>query len=302
MAGINQLESLKVLKAVVESGSFTAASKRLNVSAARVSKAIERLEVEFNTTLFNRNTRHMQITDSGERCYRRALILLSQWKELKDELVETQVNPRGKLRISVPMTWGLSIFAPILAKFMAAYPDITLDIQMSDRHVNVLEEEYDLVLRLTHQLADSALLCQRITSYRFVACAAPAYLEQHGEPFHPRDLKQHACLMYTQPGASRKWQFSEEGKPLDVYLEPRLQSNNSKLFHAVLQAGQGIALLPEFVVADELNSGQLVPILTGFDTSMFNLYSLRPKDHMASHRLKLLHEFLYQHLQSSESF
>lgn len=296
MAGINQLESLKIFKAVVESGSFTAAGQRLGVSTARVSKAIERLEAELATTLFIRSTRHMQITESGERCYRHALALLGQWKELKDELVETHASPRGKLRISVPMSWGLCKFAPLLAEFMEAYPEITLDVQMTDQHVNVLEGEYDLVLRLTYQLADSALLCQRITGYRFVACAAPAYLARHGEPLHPQDLRQHACLLYNLQGTPKKWQFLEGARPVDVYIEPRLQSNNSKLFHAALVAGQGITLIPEFVVTDDLKTGRLVPVLASFGTPILTLYSLRPRDHMASHRLKLLHDFLYQQL------
>lgn len=296
MAGINQLESLKVFKAVVESGSFTAAGQRLSISTARVSKAIERLEAELETALFIRSTRHMQITDSGERCYRQALTLLGQWKTLKDELVETHASPRGKLRISVPMTWGLCKFAPLLTEFMAAYPQITLDVQMSDQHVNVLEEEYDLVLRLAYQLADSALLCQRITSYPSVVCAAPAYVERYGEPQHPQDLRQHACLLYNRQGTPKKWQFYEGVRPVDVYIEPCLQSNNSKLLHAALLAGQGVTLVPDFLVADDLAAGRLVSVLACFGTPTLSLYSLRPRDHLASHRLKLLHDFMHQRL------
>ena len=175
MSKINQLESLRVLKAVVEGGSFTAAAKRLDLTVARISKSIERLELELNTKLFIRSTRHMQLTDSGERSYRYAITLPEQWRGLTDELTETQSKPKGRLRISVPMSWGLSVFSSILAKFMTKYPQISVDVHMSDQHVNVIEGEYDLVLRLTNKLEDSSLLCKLLKTYKFIACASPEY-------------------------------------------------------------------------------------------------------------------------------
>jgi len=293
---INQLESLKVLKAVVECGSFTAASQRLNISAARVSKSIERLEIELGTVLFNRSTRHMIMTDSGQHCYTRALNLISQWQDLKEELVESQENPRGKLRISVPTTWGLAKLPSILDSFMRQYPEIKLEIQLSDEHVNVLSDQFDLVLRLTRQLSDSALICRKITSYRLIACASPDYLQKHGSPQHPIALKNHSCLMYSFPGAIHKWQFIDRRKSIDVFIQPQLLSNNSKLLHSALLAGQGIALIPDFIVSEDLATGRLIPILKDFQTASMNLYSLRPGNRMPSHRLKVLHDYLCQNL------
>ncbi len=292
MAGINQLESLKVFKAVVECGSFTAAARRLDVSAAWVSKSVERLEAQFGTTLFTRSTRHMQITDNGERCYARSLELLDQWQALEADLQHSDETPKGKLRISAPMTWGLAKMGGLITEFMAKYPDILLDVQLGDQHVNVMEEQFDLVLRLTNQLSDSSLLCRKITSYRRVACASPAYLAQYGEPQHPEDLSRHACLMYNFPGTSRRWRFTTGRKSMDIFLEPKLVANNSKLLQSALLAGQGIALMPDFIITDDLASGRLVPILQGFETTDLNLYSLRPGNRSTSHRLKLLHDFL----------
>ena len=299
MTKINQLESLRVFKAVVEAGSFSAAAKHLNISAARVSKSIEHLETELETTLFHRSTRQMQITDTGERCYQRALVLLGQWRELKDELVETQEKPQGKLRISIPMTWGLSQFAPILTEFMATYPEITLDVQMNDQHVNVLEGEYDLVLRLTQQLSDSSLLCQRITGYTYISCAAPAYIERHGIPKHPNELLEHDCLTYHLPGTATKWLFYEGKKPLEIHIDPKLKSNNSQLFQGALLAGLGVCLVPEFIVREDLAAGRLTPILQNFETATLNLYTLRPKDQKAPYRLRLLNDFLRHKLQKN---
>lgn len=300
MPRINQIESLRVLKAVVECGSFTAASQRLGVSAARVSKSIERLEHELGTVLFNRSTRHMQITDGGQHCYERALNLLGQWQDLKEELEACAAKPRGNLRISAPMTWGLARLAPVLDDFMLEFPDISLDVQLNDQHVNVLAEQFDLVLRLTHQLTDSTLICRKITDYQMVVCASPAYLAARGEPQHPSELKDHACLMYSQTGAARKWLFTHNQKPLDVYLEPTLLSNNSKLLHSALLAGRGIALIPDFIVAEDLATKRLLPILPSYQTTSLMLYSLRPGNRIPPHRLKILHDYLYQRLKEQQ--
>lgn len=291
---INQLESLKVLKAVVECGSFTSASLQLNISAARVSKSIERLEIELGTVLFHRSTRHMQLTSSGEHCYAKAINLIHQWQDLKEEVVDYQERPSGKLRISVPMTWGLATLPKLIDDFMLKYPGISLDVQLSDQHVNVLPEQFDLVLRLTNQLSDCNLICRKITSYKLVACASPDYLKIHGEPEHPVDLKKHNCLMYSLPGATRKWQFVEGIKAVDVYLEPLLLSNNSKLLHSALLAGRGIALIPDFIISEDLSQKRLMPILQNFQSTDLNLYSLRPSNRMLSHRLTLLHDYLLQ--------
>jgi len=296
MTKINQLESLKVMKAVVEEGSFTAAGKRLSLSVARISKSIERLELELNAKLFIRSTRQMQLTSSGERCYRSALKLLDQWRGLTDELVETQSKPKGKIRISVPMSWGLCVFSPILAKFMAKYPMITVDVHMSDMHVNVIEGEFDLVLRLTNKLEDSSLLCKKLKAYHFTACASPEYFEQYGVPKTPQELKNHRCLVYSQQGDRRKWQFMKDNKVVDVYIEPYLQSNNSTLFTHALLAHQGIALIPNFVVENDVQEGRLEPVLTDYAAHELNLYSLRPVDHMLSMRVKLFTEFLSNEL------
>jgi len=296
MSKINQLESLKVLKAVVEGGSFTAAGKRLNLSVARISKSIERLEDELSSKLFIRSTRHMQLTDSGERCYRHALKLLEQWRGLTDELVETQSQPKGKIRISVPMSWGLCVFSTLLAKFMAKYPLISVDVHMSDMHVNIIEGEFDLVLRLTNKLEDSALLCKKLKTYQFIACASPEYLEKFGLPKLPEELKDHSCLMYSQQGSRRMWQFMKDQKVINVYIDAHLHSNNSTLFRETLLAHQGIALVPNFVVENEISLGKLIPVLTDYSTHELNLYSLRPADHMLPKRLKLFTDFLHNEL------
>jgi DNA-binding transcriptional LysR family regulator len=279
----------------VECGNFTSAANHLNVSTAWVSSCIARLETQFGVTLFTRSTRHMQITNNGKHCLAKAILLINQWQELEDDLMQSHNSTRGKLRISLPVSWGLSQFGVVLTAFGKQYPDIVLDINLSDSYVNVLGSEFDLVLRLASKLADSSLICQKITDYRRIACATPEYLALHGEPSHPKHLNGHSCLMYNLPGAPIKWQFMEEAKLLDIYLEPRHLSNNSQLLHYALMSSQGIALIPEFIVDDDLKTGRLVPILTDFETMPLNLYSIRPNGQRSTYRLRLLQKFIMSH-------
>ena len=296
MAGINQLESMKVLKAVVETGSFSAAAKRLNMSAAWVSKSIERLEAQLSTTLFHRSTRHMQITAEGELCYRQGCSLLADWQKLQDDLCQTTQTPSGKLKICAPMTWGLLTLSPLLPEFMARYPEISLDLVLSDQHINIIEEGFDLVLRLTYELADSSLLCRPITRYPRTLCASAEYIARCGAPQNPMELNQYASLVYAQPGISEKWRLFKGTKPFELYLTPKLRSNNSKLLMDALLAGQGIGLMPSFLVQASLDSGQLQALLPGYHAEQLTLYSLRPGHRRKAQALSLFHDFLFEKL------
>ncbi|WP_261844992.1 LysR family transcriptional regulator [Aliamphritea ceti] len=293
---INQLESLRVFKAVVECGTFTAAAKRLGITTARVSKAIEKLELELATPLFIRSTRHMQITEGGEHCYQQALVLLEGWQDLKNGLDHAEQKPSGKLRISLPMTWTLYCFDHLITGFMRLYPDIELDIHLSDQHVNILSDEFDLVLRLSTALPDSNLLCRTLTRYDFVTCATPAYLQKMGRPTSPEDLRQHHCLVYTRPGAPLRWSFARHNKTQDIHLQPRLQVNNSQLLHTALLADQGIVMMPDFIVADDLKTGRVVNVLPEYQTACLNLYALRPNTASIPRRLECLLNYLSEQL------
>lgn len=295
MHKINQLESLKILKAVVECGNFSSAAQRLKVTPAWVSKSIERLETYLGTCLFKRSTRCLTITPDGEHCYQQGLLLLERWESLEANMSFCCKKPKGKLSINAPVSWGIYKLKEILVDFINLYPDIQLDIKLNDQHINVLEEGYDLVLRLTPQLADSSLLCRKLTSYPFIACATSSYLQKNGKPQHPDDLKQHSCLVYSLPDKVTQWKFFTHDSTVSIYPNIYLESNNSMVLHAALTADKGIAMIPEFIVEDELKSGQLERVLPDYQTATLNLFFLRHGNREMSYPLQILHDFLYNY-------
>ncbi|UTW11730.1 LysR family transcriptional regulator [Marinobacterium rhizophilum] len=296
MAALNQLESLRIFRAVVECGNFTAAAKRLDCTTAWVSKAINRLEAELENTLFQRSTRHIRLTAAGERCYQHALHLLDGWKALEDDLSREKQVAAGRLNISIPMSWGLSCFGALSTQFMQRYPGIELNVQLSDDYVNVLEDRFDLVLRLATELSDSSLICQRLASYRHITCAAPAYLERYGRPSSPSELGQHQCLVFARASQASPWRFRHGMQRQDIYPSARMVSNNSMLLRQALLAGEGIAFMLDFLVDEDLAAGRLVPLLQEFQAAPLNLYALMVKTSHQPYPLQLLRQFLRQQL------
>nr|WP_067287277.1 LysR family transcriptional regulator [Marinobacterium profundum] len=293
MATLNQLESLRIFRAIVEAGNFTAAAQRLNCTPAWVSKTVNRLEAELDNTLLQRSTRHIRLTSAGERCYQHAVQLLDGWKALEDDLSQDRQLAAGKVRISMPMSWGLSYFAGMATRFMQQYPDIELDAQLGDEFVSVQEERYDLVLRLASELSDSSLICQRLATYQHIACAAPAYIERHGQPATPTDIARHRCLVFCRGAQISPWRFND-GQV--VYPPTRMQSNNSLLLREALVAGEGIALIPEFLVTEDIKLGRLAPVLREYQSPPLHLYALMVKMPHRPYPLQLFRQFLRQQL------
>lgn len=299
MSKINQLESLRVLKSVVERGSFTAASKALHLTVARVSKSIERLEIELGVTLLNRSTRHMQLTAAGEECYQNANQLLDQWQTLSDTLADSQSRPKGRLKVSVPMSWGLCVLPKILSTFMEKFPHVLIDLQMNDEYVNVLEQDFDLALRLTTTLEDSSLICKRATNYRFTLCASPLYFNNRTTPTTPEALREHDCLVFSLNSTQYKWRFMQNSRPIDIHITPRLLANNSLILKESLLSGIGIGYIPEFIVADKVATGELVELLPNYEKHQVGLFSIRPAHRKTPQRLRIFMEHLEEQVRLS---
>lgn len=296
MAGINQLESLKVFRAVVDNGSFTKAAQKLKVSTSWVSKVIERLEATLGTSLITRNTRHIHLTPNGKRCYEQGSDIIALWEELEQEVDTSEQSLSGRLRISAPVSWGLSVMQPILLAFNKKYPFISIDIDLSEQHVNVVKEDFDLALRLTSELSNSALLSRRITTYKRVLCMAQSLIDKLGEPTCPEEIGQYQPLTYVFNEQPTEWSLlSKEGTRIAAFT-PHLASNNSMLIKSYLMAGQGIALIPDFLIKDEIDRGEVVEVLTEYQAEPLHLYTLRPNGRLYSHRLSTFLAFIDEYL------
>jgi DNA-binding transcriptional LysR family regulator len=289
---INQMESLRIFKKVTELGSFNLAANQLNMSPARVSTAIKHLEQHLSTTLIKRSTRSLKITANGIHCLATANSIFEQWDILEEGLIDANKLPKGKLKISVPVSWGIKVFGKIVSSFSDIYPDINLNIQLDDTYSNLLKDDFDFVMRLTNKLEDSSLLCRKIKSYTRILCATPKYLEKVGTPKTPEMLMQHNCLLFDQYGKTKKWRFIIDDKALDVHVNAYQKSNNSALLYDLLLNGSGIALIPSFLVEDDIQLGRLTVLLENYKTEPLDLYLLRAKTLSLSEKHKVFIEHM----------
>lgn len=264
MSAITMLESLSGLAAFAtsaEAGGFAAAGRRLGLSASAVGKAVDRLETRLGARLLTRTTRSLALTGEGEVVYRHVATILQSLQDAEREVRLMQHVPRGRLRISVPTVLGRHAVLPALGDFRTRFPDLMIDIDLSDMMVDIVREGFDVTVRLG-ELEDSTLRARRIGPHRFVTCAAPAYLDRHGEPQVPADLADHSCIQYRFPTTGRPeiWAFHDVAiRP----VSPAIVLNDGAALRDAALAGLGIVQAPAYLVTDDINSGRLRAILTG---------------------------------------
>lgn len=238
--------------------SFTAAGERLGISASAVGKGVARLETRLNVRLFNRSTRRISLTDEGQLFFERCQAIVSQIEEAEHELSRLSSLPRGKLRVSLPAI-GYRILLPYLAEFMQRYPEIELELDFSDRMVDIIAEGVDVAVR-SGELTDSEMMSRTLGPFRFVIVGSPGYFARHPQPQHPQDLLQHLCLRYRFPknGQFQSWDFNED---YHITLPVPLSFNNLEgLLQASLR-GVGLTYVPQFIVREYLASGELISVL-----------------------------------------
>lgn len=294
---MDSLSGIAMFVTVAETRSFTKAANQFGVSASAVGKSIARMEDRLAVRLFHRSTRSITLTAEGmlflERCRR----ILSEVEAAESELSELSGAPRGRLRVSTPQL--NSLIMPVLTGFMRRYPDIVLDIDLSERMVDIIEEGFDAVIR-TGEHNDSRLSVRRIGSCKHLVVAAPDYLARHGTPVHPRELAHHACLLHRFPATGRleRWPFHGDDQPPEpeAPLCERLTcSTIEALAFAVLQ-GEGIAFLPTFLIADALRDGRLVTLLDAYMDQTVTFSMLWPSNRYASPKLRVFIDYVAQHM------
>jgi DNA-binding transcriptional LysR family regulator len=289
---MDNLADIAVFVKVVEAGSFTAAAEALGSSQPVVSKSITRLEERLGARLLNRTTRRLSLTEAGAELYRRSSHALAAIGEAELEVASLQTEPRGTLKINVPVSFAILHLAPALKEFLDRFPGVNLEMSTDDRQVDVVEEGYDAVIRIG-RLQDSTLVARRIAPCRVVICAAPSYLKEHGEPQQPEDLLSHNCLLYTLGSSPRTWRLKgPDGGELMMPVNGNLAGNNGLAERAAAVAGLGLSYLPTFYVADDLRAGRLMSVMRGSVTQDFSINVLYPERRNLSPKLRAFIDFL----------
>ncbi|WP_186127340.1 LysR family transcriptional regulator [Burkholderia gladioli] len=292
-----QLDDLRIFLATVDAGSFTGAADKLLLSKQFVSRRMAALEAALHVRLLNRNTRKLAVTESGQAFYLHAQRILAEVAQAEEAMSARRTELHGSLKISAPMSFGMSHLSPLLAEFLAAHPAVRLEVELSDRRVDLIGEGFDLALRIG-QLADSTLVARTLGTLRMIACCSPAYRRSHGEPAAPAELHRHACLLYGQESRDG-WEFeTPEGRRAYAVQGPLIANNGDVVRDAAI-AGLGVAMLPQFIVGPAIASGALVTILAAHATPPLRLSAVYPQHRQGSTAIRTLFAFLEERLVAS---
>ena len=259
--------SFHVLKAIIQEGSFTKAAQKLDMSGAAVGKHVQTLEKKLNLRLFHRTTRTVTATNAALRINAEVSQSEEHLNEVLEELDNEQSTPKGRLKINVPMSYGELFLAKPMAKFAALYPDVILDVDFDDKRIHLIEEGYDLVVRIGI-LEDSGLIARRISDFPLLMCASPKLIEKHGSPLQPKDILNWPFICYSNAVNPSLWSYSDQdGKGSSLNLSPALYANSASMMKEACLEGVGAALLPKFCCKDEIATGSLENILPTYSTA-----------------------------------
>ncbi|MBF7141066.1 MULTISPECIES: LysR family transcriptional regulator [Pseudomonas] len=287
---MNPFEDMRLFAQVLESGSFTAAADQLGVSKQLVSRRLMQLEARLGVRLLNRSTRRLDVTPLGQAYHEAALRLLNEVEQVEQSIASAQGQPRGTVRLSAPLSFAVEHLAGLLPLFMQRYPQVTVEVDLSDRSVDLIAEGFDLALRIG-ELEDSSLIARRIGQVERVWVASPDYLAAHGTPGTPGDLARHACLPYGH-GRVCQWRFEHEGQSQVIHVTGRLRANNGEVLREAAISGLGVTYLPLFIVRDALQAGHLVRVLDTYRPAALALSALYPQHRQGARAVQALVEFL----------
>lgn len=288
---MDRIDTMRAFVTVVNEGTFTRAAERLDTSPQLVSKYVAQLETHLGVRLLNRTTRRLHLTEAGTRYHQRAQQILADIDDMEDQLGDLQTQARGTLRISAPVSFAIRHMAPLLSQFQQAHPAVSIDLQLNDRKVDIVEEGFDIALRIGH-LKSSSLIARRIAPIRLVLCASPEYLARHGTPRHPDDLRDHRYLRYSymDPEASPAIYRGFQGGQRSGRDE--LVSNNGDVLVAAAEAGAGIALQPTFISGAAIRAGQLQVLLPDYEPEPMSLYAVYAHRQLLASKVRCFIDFM----------
>lgn len=292
MSALPDLEALAVFAKVAEFRSFARAASELKLSKPTVSKAVTRLEQRLHASLFNRTSRQLALTEAGERLLSRATAMLAEGEAAEAEALNQSQVPRGTLRIAAPMSFGVLHIAPLLPAFFRQYPDVSVDLQLSDEIIDLVGDGFDGAIRIA-ALPDSSLLARRLCAMPIYLVAAPSYIKAHGRPKHPMHLSEHAAITYSYSPRQGVWQFKKKtGEVASVRPAGPLRVNNGEAMLPSIIAGSGIAVLPEFIVREALAKKQVEVLLPEWSLGDGAVYWVTPPGGPKPQRVTVMGDFL----------
>ncbi len=280
----------------MEMRSFAGAAAALGLSKPTVSKAVSRVEARLGTRLFNRTSRRLALTDAGKHLAERAARILAEAEAAENDALEQSAVPKGLVRLAAPMSFGLRWISPLLPEFLAAYPEISVDLHLSDATVDIIGDGFDIALRIAI-MPDSSLMARRLCPVPRHVVAAPSYLKKHGRPTHPLHLGDHICLGYAYLATPDTWRFiNSKGEEAQVRPSGVLRANNGDALMPALLAGQGLALLPDFFIGEALAQKKIEVVLDDWTVPSGGLYLVMPPGGPRPARVTVLAEFLAKRL------
>lgn len=288
---MDKLDAMRAFTRVVASGSFAEAGRQLGLTRSAVSKGVMELEQILGARLLDRTTRRVSATEAGLAYYERCLDILARIEETEMQVSRLHDEPRGVLKVNAPMSFGSLYLGQAVADFMAVYPDLRVELTLTDRFIDPAEEGVDITIRIAI-LRDSSLIARRLAPARRVLAASPDYIANHGAPTSPEDLKGHRCLNFGHTTVLQRWQLSRNGETLSVPIHSVLCSNNGDVLRTAAIAGQGITKLPTFLIGPDIKAGRLMVVLPDYPPTELGIFALYVPNRYLAAKVRLLIDFL----------
>lgn len=293
---MDRFAHMQIFVGVVETGSISAAAERLKLAKSAVSRRLAELEARLGVSLIQRTTRRLNLTDSGHAYYERCVAILADVEEAESAVSQAHGALKGKLKVALPLAFGLLNLAPLIQSFMTQHPDVRFELDFNDRQIDLMQEGFDLAIRIA-VLADSSLIARRLAPIRHVVCASPAYLARHGTPRVAADLAHHDCLAYSNVNDPGLWSYrSPDGHPGQVRVPVRLAASSGEFLLLAAVAGEGVVMLPTFYLHASLHAGQLQQVLADHVWPELAAYAVYPPTRHLSTRARALIDFLAERL------